>query len=357
MIEFGPRALPKFFIIELTRRCNNNCLYCYTVWGEPGARYEACHQREMSTKEIKDIVVKLQEETNVKSIGLSGGEPLLREDLPEILSFIRGRGIDTVIITNGTLLIEEKVSATIDRTSLYEMTLLSHRREIHDRLVGRQGAWGETIAGMANVKQADGDFIAVFVATKLNFMDLYKTVELAIALGAKGLMYNRMNLGAHNIYHAGELLPTPAMLRENLDTLEELGNKYRIPIAALVVLEPCIIPWKEYKHIYTGWCPLAGENSYFTIDPAGNIRICNHSPTILGNIMRDRFTDIYYNHPYINSFRNTWPEECKSCDHQLKDVCCGGCKAAAEQCYGTLTKVDPFVVLSKTPTPRASSHN
>lgn len=79
----------------------------------------------------------------------------------------------------------------------------------------------------------------------------------------------------------------------------------------------------------------------------GNVRVCNHSPVILGNIKHDRFTDLYYNHPYVHRFRETWPAECANCDSELKELCGGGCKAAAEQCYGTLERVDPFVTLSQ----------
>jgi radical SAM protein with 4Fe4S-binding SPASM domain len=300
----------------------------------------------MTTTEVTDTIAKLCAEAPVESIAFSGGEPLLREDLPEILSFVRDKGIFPVVITNGTLLTSERVAATAPNVT-YEITLLSHRREVHDRLAGRRGAWDAVVEGMANVRNAGTNFVTVFVATTLNYMDVRKTAELAIALGAIGLMYNRINLGARNIRHADRLLPTPDMIRENLDMLEELSARYRLPVAVSVVIEPCIIDVRKYKQIHFGWCPLAGEGSYFTIDPLGNVRICNHSSVILGNLNQDRFTDIYYNHPYVRAFRDTWPAECESCDPELKVMCCGGCKASAEQCYGTVAKVDPFVTISQ----------
>jgi radical SAM protein with 4Fe4S-binding SPASM domain len=299
----------------------------------------------MSTAEIKEVIAKLQDEALVENIALSGGEPLLREDLSQILSFIKDRGIASAVITNGTLLTGERVAATMVGGA-YEVTLLSYRRQAHDQLAGRHGAWDAAIDGMANVRQAGGKLVVVFVATKLNYMDLFKTAELAIALGAYGLMYNRMNLGAYNMRYIDQLLPTPAMIRENLDMLEELGERYGLAIAVSVVIEPCVVDVGKYEHIHFGWCPLGGEESYFTIDPSGNVRICNHSPVIVGNIKRDHFPDIYYNHPYVRDFHDTWPVECANCDPELKEMCRGGCKAAAEQCFGTLDHVDPFVTLS-----------
>lgn len=340
------RPLPKIFILELTKRCNNSCVYCYASWKEQGSTDGHGSHDEMTTEEIKAVVSKLQNETRIESIGLSGGEPLLREDLPEILSFIRGKGIVPVIITNGTLLTKERVDATMIGGN-YEVTLLSYRRETHDHLSGHSGAWDAVVEGMINVREAGGNLTAVFVATKLNWTDLANTAELGIALGVNGLMYNRINLGIHNLRFSEQLLPTPAMIQENLDTLEEIGKTYGIPIVASVVIEPCVVDVQKYKHIHFGWCPLAGEDSYFTIDPMGNVRICNHSPVILGNINQECFSNIYYNHPYVQYFRKTWPLECISCSSQLREICCGGCKAAAEQCYGTIEQVDPFVTLSK----------
>lgn len=350
--NFESRPLPETFVLELTRRCNHRCLHCYTVWGAPETRYPAASQAEMSTAQIRDVVARLQDETPVERIALSGGEPLLRDDLPEIVADIERRGITPLIITNGTLLTPEWVEATLVGGA-YEVTLHSWRREVHDRLAGRCGAWEAAVEGMANICHAGGHLAVVFVATQLNAPDLFRTAELAIALGAEGLMYNRMNLSAHNIRLADQLLPTPAMIRENLDALDQISQKYDLPVAISVVIEPCVVDPREYPRIHFGWCPQAGEESYFTIDPAGNVRICNHSPTILGNILRDRFTDIYYHHPYVRRFRETWPAECESCDPELKQMCGGGCKAAAEQCYGTLERVDPFVTLFSRGKPQA----
>jgi radical SAM protein with 4Fe4S-binding SPASM domain len=344
--SFQARPLPKSFVIELTKRCNNHCVYCYLAEGPASQDCEGDRSSEMSTQEVTHTIAKLCDEAPVQSLALSGGEPLLRDDIPEILSFMRNKGISPVVITNGTLLSQERVaSAGPDVT--YEITLLSYRREVHDQLAGRRGAWDAAVDGMANVRQAKGDFVAVFVATKLNSTDVRKTAELAIALGASGLMYNRMNLGAHNLRHVDRLLPTVGMIRENLDTLEELSARYQLPVAVSVVIEPCVIDTRKYKHLHFGWCPLAGEGSYFTIDPQGNLRVCNHSGVTLGNLKQDRFIDIYDNHPYVRAFRDTWPAECESCDPELRALCCGGCKASAEQCYGSLSRVDPFVTISR----------
>jgi radical SAM protein with 4Fe4S-binding SPASM domain len=300
----------------------------------------------MSTEELKETITKLQGETPVTALVLSGGEPMLRPDLPEIVNFIQSRGIQALIVTNGTLLTEERVEATM-AGGMYEVPLLSGRREVHDRMVGRDGAWDAVVEGMMNVHMAGGRLSAVFVATRHNWEDLYATAHLAMMLGAHELLYNRINAGAANFHLAEELFLTPSMVEENLRTLENIAVKYGFHVKADVTIEPCVIDVRRFQHVDFGWCPLAGEFSSFVIDPAGNIRICEHSPVVLGNIKRDRFRDIYYHHPYVEAFRTTWPLECENCDSALKEMCRGGCKAAAMQSYGSLEHVDPFVRLNR----------
>ena len=341
--DFESRPLPKSFVLELTRRCNNACEYCYTVWGAPELRYPPV--ADSTVEEIEQIVARLQDETPVEQIALSGGEPLLRDDLARIVHCIRDRGITPVIITNGTLLAEDRLNDLVGGTA-FEVTLLSHRRDVHDRLVRRSGAWDAVVHGFANLWQRKASVTAAFIATKLNYADVAETAELAIALGAQALMFNRMNLGAFNRRHAGELLPDAAMIRTSLDLLDGVAAKWGLPVSVSVVIEPCVVDVAKYEHLRFGWCPLAGENSYFTIDPAGNVRICNHSPAILGNLKRERFTEIYRRHPYVRTFAETLPDECAGCRPEWLSVCRGGCRAAAEQVWGSLQRVDPFVTMA-----------
>lgn len=338
--------LPSSFVVELTRRCNHACSYCYTAWGAPGL-YPGSVRDQASLDHVQQTIATLCDQAPVTSIALSGGEPLMRDDLAQIVTFIRDRGVNPVVITNGTLMTEARADE-LGACSVFEVTLLSDRKEIHDQIVRRAGAWEQAVDGIANLAQRKMKFVVAFIATKRNAADLRQTAELAIALGADALMYNRLNLGAFNSRWADDLLPTPDMIRDNLATLDALAATYGLPVTVSVVVEPCVVDTRPYHNIAFGWCPLGGEKSYFTIDPVGNIRVCNHSPTILGNIHRDRFADIYYHHPFVRDFRESLPDECAGCPPDLLSLCRGGCKAAAEQVYGTTRRVDPFVTRNRT---------
>jgi radical SAM protein with 4Fe4S-binding SPASM domain len=293
---------------------------------------------------LVDIVARLREQTPIENLALSGGEPLLRNDMPELVAYIEKLGVNVVVITNGSSIGPELISRLGE--AMFEVTLLSYRPEVHDRLAGCTGSWEAAVQGMAHLRKARRAFVVVFVATKENWLDLPKTVELAIALGAEGLMFNRLNLGSRTVHQARSLLPTPPMLVESLGTLEDLAGKYGLPVAASVVIEPCVVDIRRYRNIHFGWCPRAGEEAYFTIDGEGDVRICNHSPVVLGNLLREPFSTIYRDHPHVRAYRETWPRECESCAPELRELCRGGCRAAAEQCLGTLEHVDPFVTFS-----------
>ena len=348
-IDKTPPSLPNLpgtFVLELTRGCNNRCLHCYNAWRAPELQYPESDQEEMSTEEIKQAIITLPKQLSISTVILSGGEPTLRSDLPEIIDFLGSQGLAAQIITNGTNLTESFVQSTVHNSS-YQVSLLSWRPEVHDRLTGNAGAWDAVIDGMTNIHLAGGHLIVVFVATRQNYTDLGPTVHLATMVGANSFLYNRINAGAANIPHSEELFLTPAMVEDNLAVLNQIASDTGFPISTGVVIEPCMVDVSKYPHIKFNWCALAGQDSTLIVDPSGNFRICEHSSKILGNIKKDTVRDIYENHPHVEAFRSTWPMECKDCDHPLKDLCRGGCKAAAEQAYDTLSRVDPFVRLRK----------
>jgi radical SAM protein with 4Fe4S-binding SPASM domain len=76
------------------------------------------------------------------------------------------------------------------------------------------------------------------------------------------------------------------------------------------------------------------------MDPGGNLRICNHSPVMLGNIRKRRFVDMA-NGKAVDRFRTLRPELSASC--QAWDTCLGSCRASSEQACGSCSSLDPFV--------------
>jgi AdoMet-dependent heme synthase len=324
-------------IFEVTQRCNHACLHCYNVWQGGGAYPRG----ELGTARTLELLAKALDETDCRHVTLTGGEPLLRPDLFDILEFLQQRHIRTTLISNGRLLDEQMVTGLIQHgIGLFELPLLSHQHGVHDELSGVPGAWDAVLAAMANIRLQHGQVVASFVATRKNIDHLYETVRLAFAFGVRGLMFNRFNPGGRGREHLEELLLSAGQVAQALTTAEAASVEYSLPISCSIPIQPCLIDTGRFSHLSFGFCAAGSERAYYTLDPMGNLRPCNHSDLILGNLFETSFSDII-NTQQMQAFTCAIPPFCSDCAR--RDECQGGCKASAQVCYGALTAQEPFL--------------
>ena len=283
---------------------------------------------------------RMLDQTGASLVSLTGGEPFLRDDICEIVDFLHERGVTVNMICNGSLITAESIARMSGKISIYELPLLSIEREIHDRLSGRVGAFDDVTMAVANLKAAGQRVVCVFVATKLNLPQWAQTAELAIALGADGIMFNRFNPGGTGGRNIELLQATPAELTEAMDVADRMSVEYEISISCSIAMPPCLIDTDRYERLTFGFCAAGTERAYYTIDPLGNVRPCNHSPLILGNLREQGFWEMV-DGPRMQEFCRARPEFCGGC--RLEHECQGGCKAAAEACYGSVSAMDPFL--------------
>lgn len=336
---YNKRINLKSFVFEITQRCNHDCLFCYNVW-----KCKKYPKGEIGSENWQDLIIKLKAETKVKLISLSGGEPLLREDLVELINFMRSEKIYSNLITNGSLITEKIAKDTVDAdVSVFEIAFHSSKGDIYNKMT-RTKNFKKMLEGIANIKQFDGKLVTVIVATKYNIKDVAETVEMAIALGSDAIMFNRFNPGGMGIKYMEQLLPSVQELREAFQTLNKISEEYGISITSSVPIQPCLIDMNGYDKLRFGYCPSGNNKSYFTIDSLGNVRVCNHSSTIIGDLKTESFKEILKNN-FVNRFKEIIPEFCSDC--RLKEKCRGGCKASAEVCFGCVKDNDPFLELNK----------
>ena len=105
-------------------------------------------------------------------------------------------------------------------------------------------------------------------------------------------------------------------------------------------MPPCLIDTSRYKRIGFGFCAAGTDRAYYTVDPAGFVRPCNHSTTILGNL-REKTMREMLDSAAMHDFAEARPDFCSGC--RMERECLGGCKAAAEACCGSLRAMDPFL--------------
>jgi radical SAM protein with 4Fe4S-binding SPASM domain len=328
-------------IFEVTQRCNHACLHCYNVWRGGNGAGSSYPRGELNTERTLALLGKALDETECSHVTLSGGEPLLREDLPAILDFLHGRGVPVTVITNGRLLDETAAGDCLDRgVSLFELPLLSHRREIHDRLSGAPGAWDAVLDAMANVRLHRARFAAAFVATRLNIEHTAEVMKLAFAFGACAVMFNRFNPGGRGRDNLEMLLPSSEQVRRALASADAAAAEFGLPVSCLIPIQPCLIDTRAFPHVGFAYCAVGGKRAYYALDPVGNLRPCNHSPTILGNLFEESFAELAAP-GRMRSFAESIPAFCTNCERRLE--CRGGCKAAAEACYGSPAAEEPFL--------------
>jgi len=325
-------------IVEVTPRCNHDCLHCYNVW-KNAAPYP--FEGELGTAELSALLDRVLDETGVNEVTLTGGEPLLRPDIVQLVEHLNARGAAVDLITNGTLLDAAMIDRlTPDLVGSWELPLLSSEAAIHDELSGHAGAFDKVTLAIAELKLRQQPVVAVFVATQLNLPTLRETAELAFALGVDALMFNRFNPGGRGFANLERLQCRPAQLREALDALDGLSRELELPVSCSIAMPPCLFDHARWPALSFGFCAAGTPEAYYTIGPLGELRPCNHSTTVLGDLREQGFWEIV-EAGTMGAFMAARPAFCDGCG--VAQTCLGGCKAAAEVCYGDLSAVEPFL--------------
>jgi pyrroloquinoline quinone biosynthesis protein E len=328
-------------LYEVTARCNLRCLHCYNVWKDD-VGYPA---DELPTDRALELIGRAIAQSRCRQFTFTGGEPALRTDLEDLASHAAERCRHITLITNGTLLPEERVKSLIRAgISLFELPLNSADRAMHNRLAGGFECFDKVTRAAADIRYHGAELAFVFVGTALNIEHWKDALELGIALGARGFLYNRYNAGGECHGNPESLMPSVEQVRDGLAVAEEYSSKYGVGIGASIAIPPCLIDPKDFPHVGFGFCAAGTDRAYYTIDPVGNVRPCNHTPTILGNLFETPLKEIARGEK-LREFRKARPAFCSGC--RMEEECLGGCKAAAEACYGSLTACEPFLEFNK----------
>ncbi|MBN1539448.1 MAG: radical SAM protein [Candidatus Thermoplasmatota archaeon] len=316
-------------VLEYTYRCNSSCIFCYNCWKND---YDVVP--ELSVDEWKPIIHKLPP---VKRITISGGEPLMRDDLPDLIDLLKERTKYVSVLTNGTLL-DDRWARMFKEKEVFVQVPLHGLERNHDLLVGMTGGFRKAVKGIAYLNRNMVDFAVSVVGNKKNIGEIRKIFELAVALGASELLAIRFIPGGEGLRNL-DLMMDAKEYETFLSEFDRVLNRYRLFGALGIPNIPCKFPEKGYKALYFSGCT-AGVD-WLALDPAGRVRVCNHSPTIIGDLREQTFGKVW-NHPLLRAFRKhkVVPEECRGCDKV--DTCLGGCRAAAQTLHGDWKAHDPL---------------
>jgi len=243
-------------------------------------------------------------------VTLTGGEPLLRPDLPGIAAAASEQGFTVAVATNGTLLTP------------------SIARELRDSGVrhfdiGIESAIAGVSEGIAGACATGASVTLSLCLTSRNAGSAADVVRLAAALGADAVCLNRF-VPSGKTTDAG-YLPTPAELESALRDAGGMGMMLSLPVYAGIPLEPCLFPNVGESGIVNTACH-CGEGKW-AIGPDGWLRTCEQSPVLLGSLLAERFSTLR-ELAAVREFRSkTSSGGCRSCPDL--QGCGGGCRFLA----------------------------
>jgi pyrroloquinoline quinone biosynthesis protein E len=332
-------TLHEYVVVEVTEACPHACVHCYNYWRED--RAPVFSPDTLRRADILNVIRKIRRDAPLRVVALSGGEPLLRPDIADICTDLVNDGLRVAVITSGALLTPAR-TARFPAGTTFEITLFGADAGLHDRIVGRPGAFQRVLNGAACALENGCTIVVSVVLNRLNTHCTRDALELGLALGADAFLLNRINFSRLTLPDAHWLAPTREQLTHALDAAESFAVQYEAPIAVSVPIPPCVVDPAPYPHLLFGWCPRGGARAYYTVSQNGTLRPCNHSSVVLGDLREESFADI------VNSRKATdfWapvPPQCRTCEHPLRNMCRGGCPAASDECYGTRKRVDPLV--------------
>lgn len=335
--------LPQSVVLELTYRCNHKCLFCSCPWEAPSSKY--VKGRELSLEEWKKAIDILFA-NGINTFSISGGEALLKDCMPDIVEYIHSESLrrkinnPIVLISNG-LAMKEEYLQLFKRCNVHlSMSLPGYNTfEEHTGVDNADGvlAWFERAKELGLITTVN------VTVTKKNYHELFETISMGLIHGASSVLLNRFLPGGRGLKYMNDLLITPEQVNGMFDTAEEvltLSKRYGnlgTEVARCAIKKP-----DKYKRLRFAY-KCAAAKGFFVIDPAGNVRTCNHSPRVVGHIFSEPIiTDTEYWQQFTNSEYK--PSMCKGCKSIKKCDC--GCREVANILHGNPQEVDTTIVYS-----------
>jgi radical SAM protein with 4Fe4S-binding SPASM domain len=332
----GGDFLPHVVAWNLTRRCNLACTHCYISAG-PWQTAAA----ELDRDECRRVVDEILAVNPSPMLILSGGEPLVREDLPDLCAYASGRGATVVVGTNGTALTDARVATLKDAgVSGVAVSVDSLEESRHDGFRGGARALERTVAALERLRRHRLDFVVQTTATPENAAEIPRLVEWAAAQGAVCFnLYFLVPTGRG----AGLLDLAPERIESLLGSLAAEEKRHR---GSMMVRAKCAPHFMRHVHgadpgspvlQYRTRCPCGID--YCRITPEGKLTPCPYMPTVAGDLRARSFGEIWSGSELFGALRRReLSGRCGRCEYRLV---CGGCRARALAATGDCLAEDP----------------
>lgn len=328
---------PFWLLAELTYRCPLQCPYCSNP-------VEIAQIKDELDTETWFRVMAEARKLGAVQLGFSGGEPLVRDDLTDLVTEGRRLGYYTNLITSGIGLTADKI-ANLKEAGLdhIQISFQASNAELNDFFAGSKKAFAQKINMAKEIKRQGYPMVLNFVLHRQNIEHVDHILELSAELQADYVELANTQYYGWAFHNRAQLLPS----RQQLQDAEAVVQHYREKFGERMKIIFVVPDYYENrpKRCMNGW-----GNIFLTITPDGTALPCHSArqlPLQFPNVRDSTIADIWSNSSGFNVFRGDgWMREpCRSCPEKEKDL--GGCRCQAFMLTGDASNADP--VCDKSP--------
>jgi PqqA peptide cyclase len=331
------RVKPPYWVnAEITFRCPLHCVYCYNP-----VDYMRFGPELTADEWLR--VLRQARELGAIQLGISGGEPLMRDDLEIMIAEAHRMGYFITLLTSGVGLTEKRIAAFKEGgLDAIQLSFQDSTRELNDFLSSTRTF--ELKAKVAKlIKQYDYPMVLNVVLHRLNIDHIQAILDMAEAMGVEQLELANTQYYAWALINRDQLLPT----REQLRRAEEITKQFRGRVGNKIKAY-FVVP--DYYETRPKAC-MSGWGSVFLNVAADGVALPCHEARMLPgltfpNVREHDVRWIWHESPGFNAYRgDAWMKEpCRSCPEKGKDF--GGCRCQAYMLTGDATNTDPVCDLS-----------
>ncbi len=339
--ELRRRTVPLAGSLELTHRCDLRCAHCYQY---PPRRRE----REMDGPQVIRLLGELKE-AGTLFLNLTGGEPLLREDLPVILKEAAGMNFAISLQTNAFSLDERWAERLAETPGLrVDISLHAASESAHDAFCGVSGSFRSALRALEMLGERGVPCTAKTVVTRLNLGELQDIVRLAEERGA-GTVFSPI------IFPRNDGGRSPLRFRLNRSELKRFADFQAAHLRRLLGISEGGLPRDEGSVLTApsgcGVDPSVARGealrgcgagrSAFCVNPYGDVYPCVAWPVVVGNVLKDGFERVWKESPLLEELRAeefNLPEECVSCRYLERCPICRALSYLEEGDAGSVSR-------------------
>ncbi len=309
-------SAPALYSLELTPLCNNRCPGCFNVFIEDAATRPMHNVRPtLAARDWRVILEKIK--PYASRLKLTGGEPTLHPEFEEIVDILTQLELSFSLFTNARWRNPARLLAHLGQTPQFAGFLISLHgasAEVHEAYSGVHGSFAETVENIQRATAQGFNVATSTVITRQNYNQLGAVIQLSAELGTDHAVINR---------YLGQPLPSIEPSEDELKFAVRAVDQLRRD-GARVKFGNCV-PQCFVENSSTG-C-LAGV-AYCAISPWGEMRPCNHSPRVVGNVLTDSVETAWHSSE-MDAWRGLMPTACES-SCAAYSTCHGACRALIE---------------------------